>query len=152
MKPRPLLSTKAWGGPHLKNGKPRAEHWRDSAPEETTHRSETPGSAQWAPGNCRHHTHFSLLGSEGLGVPQVPASLSKYALQYHQVLKQGWVPQHSFVFKKTKIRKKRSIITQEPFLSESLFPLTGGLILNIIFKEVSALWFLFSQLFGLLIS
>lgn len=72
---------KSLGGTPSKNGKPRAEHWWDSTPEETTHRSETPST-------CAGITHTSVsLAMRVWEHHRYLQAFPRYALQYHQVLK-----------------------------------------------------------------
>lgn len=99
---------KSSGGTLSKNGKHRAKHWWDSTPEETTHRSETPST-------CEHTLQSPWQWGSGSITVICKPSQGMFCSTTRCL-----VPQHSyFNFFKDK-SKKRSIITQEPFLSESL--------------------------------
>lgn len=97
MKPRPPLSTKAQGGHYLKMGSP------GPSTDETAH-LKRPHTGQKHPAPV--NTHFSLLGSEGLGASQLSASLPKVCFAvppgvwYHNIL--------ILIFLKTKARKDQS--------------------------------------------
>lgn len=136
MKPRPPLSTKAWGRPHLKMGSSRLSS------DETAH-LKRPHTGQKHPApvsSCElqaSHTHFSLLGNEGLGAPQVPTSLSKVSFAVPPGVKTRLGTTAFFYLGKKK--KKEKINHKRHSYLRAIVSLTGGLILYIIFKEVSAL-------------